>query len=251
MELCFVYEGEMKLFIGNKQYHLKKGEGYFANSNILHMIKPVIGEKSNKTIGIVYLPQFIATENTLIYKKYIKPLVNNPQLRFFILQNDCAWHMKISNKVQNMYTLLKTNPLGIEIKARNLISDIWLDIYLHLNEIPTDEITNMHDAYELRLKKMCLYIQENYMTNINLTSIANSASISKSEAIRCFNNILSSTPYAYLLDYRIMIAKSLLVNTDESILNIAIKCGFNNSSYFSKLFKKITGKTPKEHRLQF
>ena len=50
------------------------------------------------------------------------------------------------------------------------------------------------------------------------------------------------------MDYRIQTAKKLLESTDLSVTEIAMRCGFNSSSYFTKQFHALTGKTPAQYR---
>ena len=50
------------------------------------------------------------------------------------------------------------------------------------------------------------------------------------------------------MDYRMQVAKKLLETTDSSITDIALHCGFNSNSYFTKLFHRSFGKTPNAYR---
>lgn len=52
----------------------------------------------------------------------------------------------------------------------------------------------------------------------------------------------------YLIEYRVRTVKKLLERTDLSITDIALGCGFNSNSYFTKLFHRICGKTPNAYR---
>ena len=55
-------------------------------------------------------------------------------------------------------------------------------------------------------------------------------------------------PMEYLMDYRIQMATKLLETTNLPITEIAMETGWGSSSYFSKMFRRLTGKTPNEHR---
>ena len=63
-----------------------------------------------------------------------------------------------------------------------------------------------------------------------------------------FRQSCGSTFKEYLNIVRIEESKRLLANTDYSIIDIAVAVGFDNQSYFSKVFKKYTGLTPKQYR---
>ena len=91
---------------------------------------------------------------------------------------------------------------------------------------------------------MLAYIQANYAEHMSLSDIAASAAISTRERTRCFKNTIHKTPFEYLMDYRLDMAEKMLKNTEEPILDIAMKCGFSNGAYFGKIFKEQRVITP-------
>ena len=73
----------------------------------------------------------------------------------------------------------------------------------------------------------------------------------ESECCRCFARTLQMTPFEYLMKYRILEATKKMIETIKnpmSIADIALSVGFNNVSYFNKLFKKFLGCTPTYYR---
>ena len=101
---------------------------------------------------------------------------------------------------------------------------------------------------EIRFQKMNCFIEQNFFRKITLQEIAQSANISKSEALRCFQKIVNMTPIQYVNEYRLYRAKKLLLETNKTIMEISIMTGFESASYFNRLFKKIYKMTPKEMR---
>ena len=75
--------------------------------------------------------------------------------------------------------------------------------------------------------------------------------ISPREALRCFQNGIHETPFEYLIEYRIEIAKKLLKSTKLSMTEVAQETGFSSSAYFSKIFKRECNMTPLEYRKHF
>ena len=87
------------------------------------------------------------------------------------------------------------------------------------------------------------------MEAVTLDDIANSIMVSKSECCRCFKRTLGITPFEYLMKYRIQeSAKRIQRRPQDSISEIAGSVGFNNTSYFNKIFKKYMECTPSEYR---
>ncbi len=104
------------------------------------------------------------------------------------------------------------------------------------------------DTIEKEIAFAMHYFRSNYNKEINIDEYAESRNFSISWFIRCFKHITGQTPLQYILSIRIANAQSLLENTDYSIGEIAAQVGYKNSLYFSRLFHKQTGMSPKEYR---
>ena len=91
-------------------------------------------------------------------------------------------------------------------------------------------------------------IQTHYADSISLTDIANTANVSKNTALRYFQENIGISPIDYLIQYRIGIACRLLNETNDKIAHIAANTGYDNTSYFCRLFKKYVGMSPAQYR---
>lgn len=98
------------------------------------------------------------------------------------------------------------------------------------------------------IKKAMLYISEKFNTPLSLEEVATHVHLHPSYFSTIFKNVTGSSFKEYLNKIRIEESKLLLLNTDFSIIDIAIAVGFEDQSYFSKVFKKFTGTTPKQFR---
>lgn len=70
----------------------------------------------------------------------------------------------------------------------------------------------------------------------------------KGEASRCFKKNIGQSPMEYLIKYRLNQSKKLLLETDMTITDICQQCGFSDSAYFGKVFRRSFGITPGEYR---
>ena len=91
-------------------------------------------------------------------------------------------------------------------------------------------------------------ISKNYNTEISIEEYSESRGLSNCWFIQCFKEITGSSPLQYILKLRISNAQNLLENTDYTITEIANMVGYTNSLYFSRLFHKYIGMSPKEYR---
>ena len=101
-----------------------------------------------------------------------------------------------------------------------------------------------------RLKNVLTYIRDNYDNCVTLEELADVAGMSPRYFCRAFSQITGKTPIAYLNYYRIELAGERLLMTDENITDIGFSCGFNDASYFSKMFLREKGITPSQYRKQ-
>jgi YesN/AraC family two-component response regulator len=92
------------------------------------------------------------------------------------------------------------------------------------------------------------HIDGNFRKEISLESVADYISISASYFSRLFKKEVGVNFMQYLTKKRLEYAKRMITQTDRSMLEIAIEAGFNEQSYFGKVFKRYTGQTPLEYR---
>lgn len=96
--------------------------------------------------------------------------------------------------------------------------------------------------------KAIRFIEQNYYLNINVEMLCKHVNYSRSYLSRIFKTEMNMTIPEYTNAVRIQNAKNLLVDTNMPMSEISTSVGIHDAFYFSKLFKKITGQTPKEYR---
>lgn len=98
------------------------------------------------------------------------------------------------------------------------------------------------------IEKSIAYIHENLSKKITLEELAQIAMMGKTNYSVFFKKMTGMTVWEYIINARVALASSyLLENKDEyNITELTFQCGFNNSAYFNKIFKKLKGKTPRD-----
>lgn len=108
---------------------------------------------------------------------------------------------------------------------------------------------NLHEKISnLHVKKVLKYIIDNYHSSLNLENMACYLKINKCYLCDLFKKETGKTISQFLNEIRIEKSKDLLINTDMSVLEIALSVGYNNQSYYNMAFKKILGTTPLKYR---
>ncbi|MGM9630922.1 helix-turn-helix domain-containing protein [Butyricicoccus sp.] len=95
------------------------------------------------------------------------------------------------------------------------------------------------------------YIFAHYQENISVDDIAAQAALSRYHFSRIFRTEVGTSPHSYLTEVRLLHAKQLLLETSDSIEQIAAACAFCSSSNFIRTFRRINGLTPAKFRQMF
>ncbi|MFE5815674.1 helix-turn-helix domain-containing protein [Streptomyces sp. NPDC056479] len=99
-----------------------------------------------------------------------------------------------------------------------------------------------------QLETILAYMRENLSQSVSLDDLASLVSFSRFHFVRCFKAATGSTPYRYLTDLRIDLARKYLENGNDTIALIGQRCGFSGSGQFSRSFRRIVGCTPSQYR---
>ncbi|KMT22568.1 AraC family transcriptional regulator [Clostridium cylindrosporum] len=248
VQFSVVKKGTVEFFFLDKSFKLSEGNGVFINSNILHQMKPVT--QGSIVINIAFNTTLIGGHKlSLIDRKYIYPIVNNNNVHFMILDNTISWKKDMITNLFEIYDSYEKSDFGYELSIKNFLCSLWLTLAKNL--IPNLNLKSTINKYEgERIKVMLEFIHNNFSKNITLEDISQTVHISKSECCRCFKKYLKMSPFEYLMQYRIIEASSILRNTNTSISEIMNLVGFNDPSYFTKVFKRFTNYTPTQYRKQ-
>lgn len=246
IQFAFVKRGVVELSFLDKSFTLSEGNGIFINSNVLHQVKPIT--QDSIVIDIVFDPILISGHNlSVIDKKYVYPIVSNDSLNFIIFDNNIEWNKDIIMKLYDIYNLYEKKEFAYELSVKNFLCSLWLNLASNL--IPNlNSKSTSSKLDEERIKAMLEYIHNNFSNKVTLEDIATSVHISKSECCRCFKKYLRMSPFEYLMQYRVIEASSILKSTSKTLSEVMSLVGFNDASYFTKIFKRFTNYTPTDYR---
>ena len=93
------------------------------------------------------------------------------------------------------------------------------------------------------------YIQANYAQILSMQDVAQAMNYSETHFCRLFKQCFHINFSVYLNEFRVKQAKKLLVNTNLTVKEVSISCGYRDTSYFIRVFKRFTGTTPSDYRI--
>ena len=225
--------------MNSQKFEIHEGEGFFINSGVLHSAYRT--GKIFKVHAVVFHSDLIGGNKfSVFHERYITPLLKGTN--FFRLQKGCG-NIKILSEVWEAFNHEK---FGYEFEVRAGLSKFLVSILKNFPTAPKISLSEQRSTD--RIKIMLTFIHENFQKAIDVKKIAASASISESECLRCFHKILDTTPGQYLRNYRLRKAEYFLSSSNENIADIAFSCGFQDVSYFTKIFREKNNITPSEFK---
>lgn len=145
----------------------------------------------------------------------------------------------VGKRLKKIYTLSTFEQFLEVLSLLQLLAQSEEYILLH-----TKPYENQHNKREQeRLKKVYLFIDEQFHRKIEVDEVANLSNLSKAAFCRYFKKMTRLTFTEFLNHYRINQAKRLLL-VDKNVTEACFECGFESLSYFNRIFKKITGENP-------
>lgn len=113
------------------------------------------------------------------------------------------------------------------------------------------KMVNTTESSSDKINEAVTFITSNYNTEINVSELATSCNLSRSRFMYLFKEQTGMAPHTYQQTLRIRNSISLLTSTNLSIAEISSQCGYQDPLYFSRIFKKYEGCSPREYREQY
>ena len=245
LEFTLAAAGRMEYRVNDSRYLLSEGQGLFCNSGALH--SGSMQKSDCDYISITVHPRLLAGfEGSVVGAKYVTPLVESQGLSSLLLTPDVPWQAAVLEYLHKIYGLCGSRTDGYELQVQSLFMQIWVELSAHcagkVNQGQTEDPEKLR-----RLREILTFLHEHYADKITLEDIAAHVGLCKSECCRFFKRQMGTPLFDYLLDYRIGRSLSSL-KAGSSVTEAAEASGFNDPSYYAKVFRAHTGRSPSQYR---
>lgn len=241
IQFIYVLEGEIEIKTLTKLVSVDAGSGVFINKNVVHLVRKNSACHYNSFIFPDYFLKFYFGSPA---KDFVESIIGKEQIPICCFSRKTENHRTILNALKRLSEIEKNKTNFYVYEVLVSLTTLWLEVRKNI-QFPSEKQDIVVHA---RMQKFLQYIEQHFGEDVSLEVLAASANVSKSECLRCFKSTMQSTPYKYLIEYRLSKAAELLKNTDESISNIAECVGFHQISHFGKCFKEKTGLAPRDYR---
>ncbi len=240
-EIFYLFSGKCRFLLKDSVYNLEKGDLVFIAPGELHHAVYSSGN-SCEIITVYFKKEYM---NWDLLKTWL-PTENHAEMHSFMGSIPTLYQEDFRNLLLRMLS---------ENSRIDEYSNAFMSCYLQeillllmrlsvINEKEPD-ILNSRDAEILMATK---YIYNNFSKPLTLEEVSAVASLSPTYFSKKFKQTTGMGYKEYLNHVRLKHAQAALLTTNNTITDIALEYGFNDSNYFKDLFKKVYGKSPREYR---
>lgn len=242
LEFVLVLDGYMEYFINGEIVNIVQGNGIFINSKRLHY--GYSSKKVNCSFIVVAIHPELFGENTYLGETYFGEKFGLDTEDYILINDQSAWGKDTILALNQTFKEMNS-PLVNPLRLLSLAAGLCATISDHIQKVP-GQINDNH--WWVTIRNMTDFIHHHYGSKITLNEIAAAGSICRSKCCQLFDKYMGETPNSYLVRYRIQKSCELLTETNRSISEIALRCGFQSGSYFSYVFRNEIGLTPMSYR---
>lgn len=228
--LFVVLEGKGVLFYDGARHNISAGDCVW-----LDCTRPYFHESSAEHPWSLKWVHFNGAEAGTFYEAYLSR------------GNSCLFHprniLPFTEILDQLYFCHRNKTSLMELSSNKLITDIITLCFTENEALKQGEY-----SIPVKLQEIHTYLMENYYRKITLEDLSTRFFISKFHLSREYKKIYGTTILSDLTYQRISHAKSMLRFSDDSVDAIALSCGFQDSGYFIRVFKKAESMTPLEYR---
>lgn len=243
-EIALVAEGSGTYQIDLLPYRVAAGDMILIPPQVLHSIS---GEESCCLItdSFVFHMDMLDTPHSDVCTAYLHPFIQRSVCFPMVLPGSAPYAPKLRPIFSGLLDLMRTRPLCYELEVKSLLYHFFFTLY---RSVPYETQAPEHEEIADKLKQVIQYIRSRYQQSISVSELASLCGFSEYHFMRFFKKHMNMTCVEYLNRYRLDMASRQLASTGMTVTGVALENGFNNISYFNRVFKKQFGMTPKEFR---
>lgn len=236
-ELVIVRNGTAEHLVGEETRLIKAGDVFLIGGGISHGYRNARGLK---ICNIMFRPEYFFDEKC--------DLRGHRGFRRFFSEKPFGSMTLGIEALSAAERLIKqaVEEYGAENPGRKaLLTAYFTELAVFLSR--TAELPVRHKEI-LGVEEAAAYIEAHYSENVSIAQVSELSNYSQRHFIRLFSAAYGKTPQQYLIDTRIRHSCALLKRTNLSVTEIAIRCGFSDANYFSRIFRRVTGFAPNNYR---
>ena len=249
LEIVVIKKGTGLISVDFEKRTVSSGDIVFIRPGQLHSIEQN-GARKMEYENIILKPELlISGEADLCARQFITPLMKGELRCVTFLTPAVPGYPEISDCISRIDHLCEKRPDGYQLAVKGFLFQLVFLLLSHRQKKSTSPA--LHTKSLEKIKTILKYVEEHYADHITIDDMAAITFYSKSHFMKFFKAHMGTGFIEYLNDYRLTIAERLLRTSDATVLEIAEKSGFDNLSYFNRMFKRKYGQSPGKQRKLF
>lgn len=244
MEIISIKKGRGTVVADRVVYEVEEGDVMGIFPGQLHAICGAEGQRMDYENIIFRLSLLMGAGEDFCTERFLVPLAGEQVSEPLFIRRGMKGYEAFDCCIQALDRVSKERNAGYQLAVKG---QLYLFLYLAFQSgLRLGEKKNGR-ARE-RIKQVLGYIEEHYGEPFEIGQAADMCFYSQSHFMKYFKQYTGQPFVSYLNDYRLSRAGGLLRTTGDTVTEIAGRCGFDNLSYFNRLFRRKFGMTPGEYR---
>lgn len=250
MELFYLQKGNLIFEIENCKFELHEGDAIFIPPNLIHSAKRIKNDRQECSYyAMVFSSNMIMDTVPLYCERYFEGILFQTINSAVSIHSEERWQKQILENLKEIFDYQGMKIEECELMLRGKLLIIWQLLYNHhFSQIHQKEIPHSN---EQKIRESVAYISSHYTEDLELQILADNAGFSEGYYCRLFKGVTGFTPFQYINRKRVSKSCEYLVQTDKKISEIATICGYNNISYYNRIFLQMMKETPSAYRNHF
>lgn len=251
IEIIDMQEGHIRLFIDGQPTLVSKDTIIFINQEQLHHLNSL--EAGTRYNALVF-PAELLSFDMMDYcqQKYLLPLIQKKLLFPSFLTPEHPAFSSVRTALASISRLCKEEPSGYQLSIKAALFELLAALIREDSLIAAKGQTSSGQQKRLdTMRSIVSYLEDHLCEKISLETISAAYYMSPNYFGKFFKRCFGQNFTQYLNGLRLEKACLLLQDTNLPIMEVSLQCGFENLSYFVRLFKKEKGIPPSAYRKKF
>ncbi|KRG13144.1 AraC family transcriptional regulator [Lederbergia galactosidilytica] len=255
VELVYVVKGEGRHVFEGQSYQIQTNDVFIINPGEVHTFEIEVGKKID-IINCLFLPNLI--QDSLLKELgvsqsmdyfYIHPFLDNKERFHHLLNLKGIYAERLHSLLEGMMYEYRGEGSCYSTLIRLQLVELLILLSRIYNEQQNKQLdSSAVESSSLLVQRVCGYLARNYDQKISIPSLCKLFTISPRHLNRLFKQETNQTIVEMLQFIRIEKAKKLLIGSDDKVIDIAIKVGYDDPAFFSRLFRREVNCSPGKYR---
>nr|NNM89336.1 helix-turn-helix transcriptional regulator [Bacilli bacterium] len=250
-EFVLVTRGAVNIQVGTDSYIVHRGQGILINREEVHAFTEADSEESECYAVVFDLALLLSSSSyDRLQHQYLRPIIQEDWFFPTYIKGETTVDIAILSHLQEIVRVFPDcAAFEMTIKGHMLLI---MAVLLESNQMVFYKIVDTVKSSNMARMKLALdYIGKHYQEKIRLKDLAEQLAVSEGHMSRLFKQMTQKTIIEFINDLRVNEAAKLLQSTDKSVVEISNEVGFEDPSYFNRVFRMIKKCSPSQFRRLF